>query len=699
LVTAAIAESRPDELTGATSPTGTGADPGAEVRPFRRVVLVGNPNVGKSVLFKNLTQRYVQVSNFPGTTVEIARAKAAFDGRRTEVVDSPGVNDLSPRSEDAQVTRRLLDTEEDAVLVQVADAKNLRRALLLTLQLAERGQPMVLALNMLDELKARGGEIDTRRLSELLGIPVVETVAVRNQGTAELVSALPDAAPPLRFDAEPPANPGSVSSSSTASHASPLPRCGVGEESCATRGGTEYALNRARLARINEVLAETWSIRQPRHAPLSVRLGFWAMHPVKGLGLLALVLLAVFWFVGLFGAGTLVDLMEVGLFEQHLNPLAIRAADAVLPFPHRHDLEALEATVGLPVTPIHEVELARWETEALRPTYTLIGPEAELGALQRVARFLHDATVGQFGAVTMALSYALAIVLPIVTTFFLLFSLLEDSGYLPRMAILVNRVFRFMGLNGKAVLPMILGLGCDTMATMTTRILETRKERIVTTLLLALAVPCSAQLGVLLAMMAHLTAAGTAVWVLLMVGVVISVGWLTARLFPRGSSDFILEIPPLRRPQLANVATKTVSRLNWYLREVIPLFLAGTAGLFLLDALGWLRVLGRWGEPLVTGWLGLPAETANAFLVGFLRRDFGAVYLLDAATGPDPILSGLQILVAMVTITLFMPCIANFLMIAKEHGMKVAWAMAAFIFPFAFLMGGLVYRIGQWWIG
>jgi len=658
------------------------------------VLLVGNPNVGKSVLFKNLTQRYVQVSNFPGTTVEIARARAAFNGRRVEVVDSPGVNDLSPRSEDAQVTRRLLSTEDDAVVVQVADAKNLRRALLLTLQLAERRRPMVLVLNMLDEMEARGGRIDARRLSELLGIPVVPTVAVRNQGTDALVRALEQARPPSIspsiFPGPAPASPGDEEGSA--------PSCPGGSDGSCAGPGTEYALNRARLARINELLAETWTLRQPSHAPLGVRLGFWAMHPVKGIGLLALVLLIVFWFVGLFGAGTLVDLLEVGVFEQHLNPLAIRAADAVLPFPHRHETETLEATFALPLTPVHEVELAHWERTALRPTYGL-ADGTRLTALQTVARFAHDATVGEFGAITMALSYALAIVLPIVTTFFLLFSLLEDSGYLPRMAILVNRVFRFMGLNGKAVLPMILGLGCDTMATMTTRILESRKERIVTTLLLALAVPCSAQLGVLLAMMASLTAAGTAVWILLMIGVVLSVGWLTARLFPGGSSDFILEIPPLRRPQLGNVVTKTVSRLDWYLREVIPLFLVGTAGLFLLDALGWLRVLGRWGEPLVSGWLGLPAETANAFLLGFLRRDFGAVYLLDAATGPDPTLSGLQILVAMVTITLFMPCIANFLMIAKEHGLKVAWAMAAFIFPFAFLMGGLVYHVGRWWLG
>ncbi|MFL6293213.1 MAG: nucleoside recognition domain-containing protein, partial [Thermoanaerobaculia bacterium] len=165
---------------------------------------------------------------------------------------------------------------------------------------------------------------------------------------------------------------------------------------------------------------------------------------------------------------------------------------------------------------------------------------------------------------------------------------------------------------------------------------------------------------------------------------------------PGEAGDFLLEIPPMRRPQLANVWIKTVGRLDWYLKEVIPLFVVGTLALFLLDRLHLLSALSRFGEPLVTGWLGLPKETSAAFLIGFLRRDFGAVYLLDAATGPNPLLTPHQIFVSMVTITLFMPCIANFLMIAREHSLKTAWAMAGFIFPFAFLVGGIVHHIGLW---
>ncbi|MFQ5524651.1 MAG: FeoB small GTPase domain-containing protein [Thermoanaerobaculia bacterium] len=636
--------------------------------PARTAVLVGNPNVGKSVLFGNLTDRYVTVSNFPGTTVELVETRARLNGGSWRVIDTPGVNDLAPRSDEARVTRELLAADEAPTVVQVADAKNLRRALLLTLQLAELSVPLILVLNMYDELEARGGSIDIDRLSECLGVPVVRSVATRSLGTGELIDALSAAAVPCRER---------------------LPqRAGAAPEF------DDYENNRALLAEIREIMAETYSIAQPARASLGVRLGFWAMHPVKGIFFLLAALVTVFWFVGLLGAGTLVDLLEVGLFEQRLSPWAIRAADAVLPFPHTHPVEPVELALAVPVTPVHEIPLGELERRVVTADYELT-PGAELSWSQGAFRFVHDFLVGEFGAVTMALSYAFAIILPIVATFFLLFSLLEDSGYLPRLAIMVNRVFRVMGLNGKAVLPMVLGLGCDTMATMTTRILETRKERMVTTLLLALAIPCSAQLGVLLAMMASLSPAGAIAWVSIMLGVLLFVGWLSSRFFGGESGEFVLEIPPMRRPHLSNILVKTVSRINWYLKEVIPLFVIGTAVLFVLDRAGVLDRLSRWGEPVVSGWLGLPPEMANAFLLGFMRRDFGAVYILDAVTAPVPLLTPHQIFVAMITITLFMPCFANFLMIAKEHGQKVAWSMVAFIFPFAFLVGGLVHRLGS----
>jgi ferrous iron transport protein B len=389
-----------------------------------------------------------------------------------------------------------------------------------------------------------------------------------------------------------------------------------------------------------------------------------------------------------------VEFFENAVFNRHFNPAAIRVVDAMLPFPHQHQHEASEYKLEIPLSPGRSIELFSSTEQVLSPRYP--EPVVALSAWQKVARFLHDFLVGEYGVITMALSYGFAIVLPIVTTFFLLFSMLEDSGYLSRLAVMVNRIFRAMGLNGKAVLPMVLGLGCDTMATMTTRILETRKERVITTLLLALAVPCSAQLGVLMAMTARVSWGAAAFWVALMVAIAFVVGWLAAKLHGGASSDFVLELPPMRQPELGNVTIKTLARLEWYLKEVIPLFVLGTAILFFFDKLNLLEKITSLGEPIVTGWLGLPRETANAFLIGFLRRDYGAVYLLDAATGPNATLSPHQILVSMVTITLFMPCIATLFMIARELGKRTAAAITVFVFVFAFFVGGLVHHLGRW---
>ena len=592
--------------------------------PTRRIVLVGNPNVGKSALFNALTGLRATVSNYPGTTVEVCRGR--LSGTDVEVVDSPGLNSLVPLSEDEQVTWALVRSvrgEEGAVVVQVADAKNLRRALLLTLQLGQLEVPTVLVLNMHDEAEARGIRLDLRGLEAALGIPVRATVATRGLGIEGVTAALAAARAPRNH--------------------LPIPQ-EVAGPALALLTGKDVLLAHppAFLARYHEsLLAHAGAIArrhatdgESRGAHLSRRLGRLAVHPVWGWPILAGVLWVLYEFVGVFGAGTLVDLVEKGLFHGYLNPWA-----------------------------------------------TLLFSHVPWG-------FARDLFVGEYGLVTMGLSYGLAIVLPIVATFFTAFALLEDSGYLPRLAVMSDRVFRLMGLNGKAVLPMVLGLGCDTMATLTTRILTTKKERVLATLLLALGVPCSAQLGVVLAMLAAVPFSAGAIWFVAVAGVMVAVGWLGARLLPGERGDFVIELPPMRLPALANVLSKTVARIEWYLKEALPLFLVGTFLLFLLDRLKLLAAITRAGEPLVTGVLGLPAEASAAFLIGFLRRDFAATRLFDMSRGGG--LSVVQLVVAMVTITLFIPCIANVFMIAKERGWRTAAAMAAFIFPLAFAMGGLV---------
>jgi len=300
--------------------------------------------------------------------------------------------------------------------------------------------------------------------------------------------------------------------------------------------------------------------------------------------------------------------------------------------------------------------------------------------------FLREMLVGPYGVVTMALTYAFALILPIVGTFFIAFGALEDSGYLPRIAVVLNRVFKRMGLNGKAVLPMVLGLGCDTMATLTTRILETRKERLIVIILLSLGVPCSAQLAVILAMLGSVSMAAVGVWIAIIVAVIVIVGALASRVLPGRGSDFIVELPPLRLPRPGNILMKTAARIEWYLKEAVPLFVVGTLLLFFTDWFGLLEKIRSAAEPVVTGWLGLPREATEAFIIGFLRRDFGAAGLYRMTEAGE--LDAVQVLIAAVTITLFIPCIAQFLMTVRERGWRTGLAIALFVFSFALGIGG-----------
>jgi ferrous iron transport protein B len=629
------------------------------------VLLVGHPNVGKSVLFHRLTGAYVNVSNYPGTTVEVTRASARFDPQ-VALLDTPGVLALPSRSDDERATMRALLNEPSRCLVQVGDAKNLRRTLTLTALLAELGVPMVLALNMHDEATARGVTVDIAALARELGMPVLATVATGGEGIGELTGSLSKAAVAdrlLRYDSAIEADIERVAAVIAESAPHPvLAARGLAilflgadlevEDWLQDRAGPHFAQLVALRAIAGEradgdlptllagertaaadALAASVSQRAVRSSPLlAQRLGQAVVHPLWGIPILLAVLYAVYQFVGVFGATTLVGLLEENLFEGILNP----------------------AFTGL---------IDSW-----------------FGA-----GWLSDLLVGDYGLWTMGMTYALALILPIVTTFFIAFGVLEDSGYLPRLSVIANRLFAVIGLNGRAVLPMVLGLGCVTMATLTTRILHSPRERLITIFLLALAIPCSAQLGVVLGMLGGVSFTAVLVWALAMLGILLLAGFLAAKLIPGRRIPLVTELPPIRLPIAGNVIKKTTGRLKWYLIEVIPLFLIGTFLMFALDRLGILPAIIDAGEPLVSGWLGLPKEASAAFVMGFLRRDFGAAGLFAMADTLDPI----QAVVGMITITLFIPCFASLMMMVKEQGLKGAVAMVAVIVPFAFFIGGL----------
>jgi len=630
----------------------------------KKVILIGNPNVGKSVIFGLLTGKYVTVSNYPGTTVEVAYGNTAIGDRNFVIVDSPGVNNLTPMSEDEKVTRDILLKEMPETVVLVADAKNLKRALMLLIQLSEMELPCILDLNMEDEAKARGIETNYQKLSDLLNIEVIGTVAPQRKGIQKLRESILKPRPPvLNMHYNP------VIEEYAGKISALLPEAGISKRSISLMilSGDESLkdwlmtnLHTEDLKRAEDLRDEAQSkLKEPiahtvghsriklaedisrkvqkssivQSGILSQRLSSWTMHPFWGVPFLLLVIFGFYEFVGKFGAGVLVDFFQNVIFGHYLNPGIEKTIKALIPIP-----------------------------------------------------LIQDMLVGKYGIFTMALTYAIGIILPITTTFFLAFGFLEDSGYLPRLAVVSDKVFRLLGLNGKAILPMILGLGCGTMATMSTRILETKREKIIATFLIALVIPCSAQLGVVFGMLGTLSIRAFLWWAGCIIIVLIFSGFLASKFVPGEKPDFFIELPPLRVPAIGNIVMKTLSRIEWYLKEAVPLFVIGTIFLFLLDKIKVLALLEAAASPVVVTFLGLPAKTAEAFLMGFLRRDYGAAGMFALAR--QGLMNENQIIVSLVTLTLFVPCLASFFMMIKERGIKTAVLMMALIIPFALLVGG-----------
>lgn len=394
-----------------------------------------------------------------------------------------------------------------------------------------------------------------------------------------------------------------------------------------------YVITMKRYLAAQQIVERT--LTPPSELKISFRekLSRMMIRPLTGIPiLLAVLYFGLYQFVGVFGAQTAVDFLEEMVFGKYINPFVTNIFITYIPY----------------------------------------------SAIQ-------DLFVGEYGIITLGVRYAIAIILPIVTTFFIVFSILEDTGYFPRLALLIDRLFKKIGLNGRAVIPMVLGFGCDTMATMVTRTLETKRERLISTLLLALAIPCSAQLGVIVGLLAN-NPKGLLIWAGFVAAVFLFIGYLASKVIPGEKPSFYMEVPPLRMPKLSNVLIKTYTRLEWYFIEVFPLFILASVLIWIGQMTGVFQLIIGGLEPVVSI-IGLPRETAVSFLFGFFRRDYGVSGLFDLQKAG--LLTGVQLVVASVTLTIFVPCIAQFSITIKERGIKTAIAIILFIFPFAFLVGFL----------
>ncbi|MEA5076262.1 MAG: ferrous iron transport protein B [Coriobacteriia bacterium] len=615
-------------MSGRTCHTGAPAAVTSGDRPS--LVLAGNPNVGKSVVFGLLTGTYVEVSNFPGTTVEITRGRHGD----YDVLDTPGVYGVGSFNEEEAVARDVILTAD--VIVNVVDAVHLQRDLFLTLQLADLGLPMVVALNMVDEARSQGVGVDRDLLEDLLGVPVVEMVAVDGSGLDTLVGRLGEARrghADLLIEEE---------SLETALPGGCRPDALLvleGDATIAARHGVAAGSQRdeiyaRRRARVDDLVGHVVTDTDDRLS-LAARISRIMLEPLTGFPLLAALLAATYVVLGQWIAGGVVGVTE------------------------------------------ETIMLGYWEPFVR---------ESVSGVLQQGSA-LYTFVAGEFGVLTMTPTYLLGVILPLVVGFYLLMALLEDSGYLPRIAALADRGLTALGLNGRAIIPLILGLGCVTMGTLTTRILGSKRERFIATALMAVAVPCSAQIAVIAALMARVGGGYAAAYFGLLIAVFVALGTVLNRVVPGVSTSLLIDLPPLRIPRLKNVVRKTTTKAWGFMREVALFFLAGTALISALDISGALAWIQRVATPLTVSWLHLPAEAATAFVMGFVRRDFGAAgfFTMD--------LSATQLLVAMVTITLFVPCAASMMVVLKERGWKYLLGLLGGSVGLAFLVGGLLTRV------
>lgn len=565
---------------------------------MKRLLLVGNPNVGKSVIFSRLTGARVIASNYPGTTVGFTKGSADLGGETAEVIDVPGTYTLTPTNKAEQVATEML--AQGDVILNVVDATNLERNLNLTLELLATGKPVVVALNMCDEASHHGVQIDLERLEELLGVPVVATCALSGEGIKTVVARLEEA------------RPGS------------LPHDPA-----------------SRWARVGHIVEQVQQVVHRHHTFLD-NLADLSLRPSTGIPLALVVAAACFTFIRLIGEGLIVYLLDP-LFNLYWLPLMERLSAALVP-----------GTVW------HELLIGR------------LTPEGAISLKESM------------GLLTTALYIPLAQVYPYVFAFYIVLSMVEDLGYLPRLGVLVDTLMHRLGLHGLTVIPTLLGLGCGVPGALATRILESRRQRFIAAVLIAICVPCMAQSAMIVGLLGPYGFAGLGIVFGTLAVVYLALALSFKRFLPGEAPEIFTEIPPYRLPYPRAVAQKVWLRGRQFLADAVPFVILGVAAVGVLNMLHVIDALEALVAPVLTKVWGLPPEAITALLIGFLRKDVAVGMLAPLG------LSFKQLVVACVVLTTFFPCAASFVVLLKEFGVKDMLKAAALMLVVSFGVGAIL---------
>jgi ferrous iron transport protein B len=569
-----------------------------------RILLVGNPNVGKSALFSRLTGTHIIASNYPGTTVGFTKGYLKLGEERAELIDVPGNYTLEPTSKAEEVAVEML--KEGDLVINVVDATNLERNLNLTLQLLERQTPVIVALNMWDDTKHRGINVDAAKLEELLGVPVVPTVGVTGQGVKELVRRLPEAKVP--------------------------------------KNARTYSNSDERWARVGDIVSQVQSLSH-RHHRWYEHLEDASSHRVGGIFIAILVLFATFWFVRFIGEG-IIGYVADPLFEGLWTPLLMKLSTALGPGSFWHNI-----LIG-----------------------NLIGGGIDYSQ--------------SFGLLSTGLYIPLAAVLPYIIAFYLALGILEDVGYLPRLAVLMDTIMHRLGLHGYAIIPTILGFGCNVPAVMATRILESRKQRFIAATLISIGVPCVALQAMIIGVVGGQGVGYQGVGYVAMVYGSLFISWVVIGLILNRAvkgfnPELLVEIPPYRLPPWRVIGEKLWLRVSGFIKEALPVVLGTVLVVNILYHLGVFNAIADITAPVLTGLWGLPKETITALVVGFLRKDVAMGMLAPLA------LTAKQLVISSTVLAMFFPCVATFVIMARELGARDLLKAVGIMVAAALIMGSL----------
>lgn len=560
-----------------------------------KILLMGNPNVGKSALFHRLTGVNVIASNYPGTTVEFTRGYIGFGKKRAELVDVPGAYTLDPTNKAEEVAVEIL--KEGDLVINVADATNLERNLYLTLQLLERKAPVIVALNMWDETEHTGVKIDEKGLEELLGVPVVPTVAIAGRGVKELVDRLSEA-----------------------------------------RTNTLEHTDEERWVEIGRIIGQVQRVVHRHHTPLE-RLGDASVAPLTGILIAIAIMFLTFEAIRLIGEGLIGYVFEplFGLY----TPLVMELSHFLGP--------------GF----LHGILVG-----------TLI--EGKIDYMQSM------------GLLTTGIYVPIAAVLPYIFAFYLILSFLEDSGYLPRLAVLTDSLMHRIGLHGFAIIPTLLGLGCNVPGALSTRVLETRRERFIAATLMAIAVPCMAQIAMVFGLVGGQGIKGLGTVFLTLFMVWLALGMLLNRILKGESPEIFMEIPPYRIPYWTGLVKKLWMRIRGFITGAVPFVLLGVLLVNILYISGVIEFIGKIAAPIVTGLLGLPKEAVGVLIIGFLRKDVAVGMLVPLGLSLE------QLVRASVILAMYFPCVATFAILVRELGVRDMAKSAGIMIGVTLLVGGLL---------